>query len=229
MLNEERMLYERSYLKDKGIKLAHTDKLSKILVKYDGAGLLESPYESLFDLVLGIIQKVGHQHLSFDSIIPMKYENYRHMEYHFNYFIMNTKSIFDLIGHLLNTILELRVDVGPRIDLSNPNFTDRIFDKNQKIGRIIRESQEWIIEITKLRKALEHRKVVPILFIHQGKLTSVPHFPVTPLSFTEFVNETKQGGGIPHTQEVVGFCGKSIRLTKTIAEETFALAVSILS
>jgi hypothetical protein len=228
MLREERIFYDRSYLKDKGIKLAYTDKLSKIPVRFDGAGLLESPHEDLFELVLGIIQKNGHQHLSYDSIIPMKYEDYRLMEYHFNYF-MNTKSIFDLIGHLLNSILKLGIAAGPKIDLSNATFTDRIFHKNQRIGRIIRKSQQWIIAITELRKALEHRKIVPILFIRKGELTSVPHFSKTPLSFTEFVNETKERKGIPDTEGVIAYMDKSIELTKNIVEESFALAVSILS
>jgi hypothetical protein len=228
MHREERVFYDRSYLKEKGIKLAHTDKLSKILVKFDGAGLLEPSDENLFEIVLGIIQKIGHQHLSYDSIVPMKYKDYRAMEYHFNYFITNTKSIFDFIGHLLNSILQLGVEAGPKIDLSNPKFTDRIFGENERIGSIIRESQEWIIQVTKLRKALEHRKLVPILFIRDGEVTSFPCFPTTPLSFTEFLNEIKKGKGVPHTEQVINFCNESMRRTRTVVEESFALAASIL-
>lgn len=97
MLREERIFYDRSYLKDKGIRLANTDRLSKLIVRFDKVGLLQPPNEYVFELVLGIIQKVGHQHLSYDSMVPMKYEHYRLLEYHFNYLIMTSTRTLTMI------------------------------------------------------------------------------------------------------------------------------------
>lgn len=229
MSRKENTFYARSYLLERGLRLSQVNELSRLLVNHDDNDILVTPNRTIFELIFGIIQKIGHQYLAYDSIRPMEYKDYPRMEYHFDYFIVTTKSIFDYVGHLINEMLELRF-TGRNIDLSKSDFTNEISKKDNQLGSVLNGHQSWISQITRLRTALEHHKIVPILYLDSaGQASSIPHFSVNPISYTELLAWVGRSKRLPEMKEVFTFCEESLRNTKDIVEATFELTVSRLT
>jgi hypothetical protein len=218
----------------KGITVKGLDLLSTIVIMPDGISA-KKQFVLEFELISGIMQKLGHQHLAYDSIADLHSNqsvepDYRKVEYHFDYFIIVTKSTFDLVAHLINRILKLGFS-GRNIDLSSAGFRNDTLKESHQLGTILNSHQSWINQITNLRVALEHHKVIPIFFtsnkhgppprvIAGGKL----HFAQEGLSLSEMIELLQLKGKLPKTIEVLSFCNDSLRNTMEIVEDTFGLA-----
>ena len=109
----------------------------------------------------------------------------RKAQYHFDSFIIFTKSNLDFIAHLLNGVLEL----GHRsksVDLAHADFRNDISTKAPKVGTTLNNRSSWINQITEFRTAIEHQKIVPVIcFIPGHPIGGELRFPLNPLSFTE--------------------------------------------
>jgi hypothetical protein len=216
----ELLLYRGSYLLDRGIRVKHTDSLSKVLIASDKP-LPNMNFHSEYDLVAGIIQRLGHQHLARDYVDTE--QGTQRVGYHLACFIMFTKSNFDFIAHLINRVLELDYH-SKNVDLSHSDFRNDVLEENHELGSTINHYSSWINEVTDFRTAIEHNKVVPVLFV--GPMPPKPgdrlYFPKTPLSYTELITlfEKKQK---PELKETIAFCDTSLENTLEIVEKTFGV------
>jgi hypothetical protein len=224
------MLYYRSYLHAKGVKLKHTDVLAgMVLDSTNGKLLIRAGLNYEFELIHGIIVKLGQLHFAYDTIVALhfggtKHADYRGVEYHLDYFFIITKSIFDFVAHLANRVLDLGYR-GKNVDLSRADFRNEVLKESSSLGTLLNSNQSWIDQITRLRTAIEHNKIVPVL--HVGNVppttSSKLHFPTEALSFTELLASSSKKK--PQFKEVIEFCEDSLQTTQEIVEEVFGITV----
>lgn len=213
--------------------LKHTDTLAGMILESSKKRLsIRGGFYQEFEMIYGIIVKLGHLHFAYDAIVALhfggtKHADYRAVEYHLSHFFIITKSIFDFVAHLANRVLDLGYR-GKNVDLSRADFRNEILKESAKFGAILNGSQSWIDQITRLRTAIEHNKIVPVLLV--GGVPPAPssklHFPTEALSFTELL--TLSSKKKPQFREAIEFCRESLQTTQEIVEEAFEITVPYL-
>jgi hypothetical protein len=228
------MLYYRSYLYVKQVKLKHTTELAQMLLDSTNEQILIRhglSYE--FELISGLILKLGHMHFAYDAIVALhfrgtKHADYRGVQYHLDYFFIITKSILDFVAHLANRVLDLGYR-GKNVDLSRADFRNEVLKESSSLGTLLNSNQSWIDQITKFRTTIEHNKIVPVLRVGDVPPTGPSNlqFPTEPLSFSELLllgSRKKK----PQFKEAIGFCKESLQTTQEIVEEVFGTTLSYL-
>jgi len=231
----------------------HAEELSKCFL-LTGLGQSGITYANTraSEYAIGIMRRFGHQFLARDSLEELEHlqpnpgtkEGFDHhflkpirCEYHFDSFIIFTKSNFDFIAHLINEVLQL-ASQGRNVDLAREEFRAKISKACPVLGATIDYYDSWIKEITKYRTAIEHQKVLPLGYFNLDELhrthfgmyrpnltKSVLRFPEPPMTFWESLSKGKRRY---KTRPVLPYCDSSLRKTQEIVEKTFQVACEIL-
>jgi len=232
----EIVLYGDTYLLDKHLFLRNTKPLAGILLRYiEGSIAFNQKFHLETDLAMGIIEKLGHQRLAYDYVVELHSNaDTRKIRYHLANFFSITKSIFDLVAHLINHVLSLGFQ-GRNIDLNRTVFRNETRKKGHRLGTILNSHQSWISDVSNFRDEIEHNKVVPVVVMASGEQRPADPqiraricFPEQPLALTEILELSERGKGTP-VKEVLSFCDDSLKKSTEIVEETFDLAISKLS
>lgn len=250
----EQYLYEGTYQQAKGIKVPHAEALSKCFVL---AGLGQSGIAYVntreYEYATGIMRRFRQLWLARDSLEELERHNPRmdtkegyewsqlkmvRAEYHFDCFIIFTKSSFDFTAHLINRILKLGYE-GKYVDLARRQFRAKISQECPTLGVTIERYSPWIIEVTKYRKAIEHEKAISPSYFNPDELRRtnyglyrpthnkpVLRFPEKPITFWESLFQGKKR--TYRTRPVLPYCDSSIRKTREIVEKTFGIACEVL-
>lgn len=251
----ESYLYEHSYLLEKRLKVKHADRLSKLVIPFTWvqSGNAVFPTFNLqfrieYEATVGIIQRFGQQWLARDYLETLQKPrdsardsaSWGRSEYHFTCFIMLTKSNLDFIAHLINQSLNLGCQ-GSRVDLARAKFRSDIARESSELGETINRQGSWIVEVSKFRREIEHRKTVPLTTVNPDELAAVNRgknflltqepvlrFPTVPLSFTDSITltikNTQKTRPSYRTRPVLPYCDLSLKKTREIVETTFKVA-----